>query len=311
MCRVVFLTFCGDFKGWTIGRPSRSRIITIHADHDHDDDDDDEDHHHHDDLSQPGAAPHESPRPMTIPLIILSALAVGAGILNPTAIKVFAEHFEFLPLDHWLAGVRRGGARREDARPSRGALARAHLVRGGSLAFLVGSGGAYWVYILQKGKPARELMLKVPALYRLVLDKWRVDELYNKTAINAVDALADTAASVDQGIVDFVLARATALIVAAAGTVLRVLQNGVVHVYAAMMVLGLGALMWFFVEPHADFTVEEKGGEYSITAGPGPGYAFKWYPDASKEAQTKDFDANATAQAARAGRQESRRSGSR
>jgi len=46
------------------------------------------------------------------------------------------------------------------------------------------------------------------------------------------------------------------------------------------------------VEPHADFTVEEKGGEYSITAGPGPGYAFKWYPDASKEAQTKDFDAN-------------------
>ena len=66
-----------------------------------------------------------------------------------------------------------------------------------------------------------------------MLDKWRVDELYEETVIVGVDALADTAASVDQGIVDCIIARLTALIVAALGTVLRVVQNGVVHVYAA------------------------------------------------------------------------------
>ncbi|MBX3233479.1 MAG: NADH-quinone oxidoreductase subunit L [Labilithrix sp.] len=292
MCRVVFLTFFGDFKGWTIGRPKAPSHVEEH-DHDHGHDDDDDEHHHHDDLSQPGPPPHESPWAMTIPLIVLAALAVFAGILNPTAIKVFSAHFEFLPLDHWLSGVfheAEAGVKMfdHDVAHSREVISSIAAF----LAFAVGAGGAYWVYILNKGKPARELMLKVPALYRLVLDKWRVDELYDKTAVNAVDALADTASSVDQGIVDFILARLTALVVAATGTVLRVLQNGVVHVYAAVMVLGLGGLMWFFVEPHADFTVEEKGGEYSLTAGPGPGYGFKWYPDATKEAQTKDFDTN-------------------
>jgi NADH-quinone oxidoreductase subunit L len=291
MCRVVFLTFYGDFKGWTIGRPTSKP--DHHEEHDEHDEhgDDDEEHHHHEDLSQPGPAPHESPRAMTIPLIILATLAAAAGILNPTAIKAFSEHFDFLPLDHWLDPVFEEAAPGLHVMDHAAGHGREMLNSAGAfLAFAIGAGGAYWVYILQKGKPARELMLKVPQLYRLMLDKWRVDEFYDKTAINAVDALADTAASVDQGIVDFILARLTSLIVAATGTILRVLQNGVVHVYAAMMVLGLGVLMWFFVEPHADFTVDERGGDYTITAGPGPGYGFKWYPDATKDAQTKDFD---------------------
>ena len=89
-----------------------------------------------------------------------------------------------------------------------------------------------------------------------------------------------------------VLARLTSLTVAALGTILRVVQNGVVHVYAAIMVVGLAALGWFFVTPHADFTVEEKNGDYTMTAGPGPGYSFKWYPDETKDPQTKDFVPN-------------------
>ncbi|MFO0735945.1 MAG: NADH-quinone oxidoreductase subunit L [Labilithrix sp.] len=292
MCRLVFLTFWGDFKGWTIGRPTSKP--DHHEAHGHDEDED-EDHHHHEDLSQPGAAPHESPRAMTIPLIILATLAVFAGILNPTAIKVFVEKFSFVPLDHWLEPVFKqseDGVRWMTITDHHEAHHRELISSAGAfLAFAIGSAGAYWVYVVNKGKPARELMLKVPQLYRLVLDKWRVDELYGKTAVNAVDALADTAASVDQGVVDFILARLTALIVAAGGTVLRVLQNGVVHVYAAVMVLGLGVITWFFVEPHADFTVaEEKGGNYTLTAGPGPGYGFKWYADSSKEPASKEFE---------------------
>src|SRR5690606_371708 len=62
----------------------------------------DDDHHHHEDLSQPGLPPAESPRPMTIPLLILAAAAIVAGIFNPSAIKLFSAHFDFLPLDHWL-----------------------------------------------------------------------------------------------------------------------------------------------------------------------------------------------------------------
>jgi hypothetical protein len=132
-------------------------------------------------------------------------------------------------------------------------------------------------------------MQKLPNLHRWALAKWKVDEFYDHTVVAGADALADTAAAVDESVIDFILARLTALIVAAAGTVLRVFQNGVVHVYAAAMVVGLVALGWFFVEPHADFTVVEQSGDYTVQAAPGPGYEFRWYPDATKDPQTKDF----------------------
>ncbi len=289
MCRCVFMTFWGEFRGWTVGRPSQ--LPGKHADHDdHGDHDDDDDHHHHEDLSQPGLPPHESPRAMTIPLLILAAAAIVAGIFNPTALKLFSHHFDFLPLDHWLEPVFSEAEHGLTMAKEETAHGREIMSTVGAfLAFAVGAGGAYWVYIVNKGKPARDLMLKVPGLYKWALDKWRVDELYDKTAIAAVDALADTAASVDQGIVDFVIARLTALIVAATGTVLRVVQNGVVHVYAAVMVVGIVVLGWFFVEPHPDFSVAEQNGDYTLVAAPGPGYSFKWYPEADKEAQSKDF----------------------
>jgi hypothetical protein len=113
--------------------------------------------------------------------------------------------------------------------------------------------------------------------------RWGFDWVYEKSVEPMSDALADTALSVDQGVVDFVIARLSAVIVSALGTVLRVVQNGVVHVYALVMVLGLALLGWFFVWPHADFTIDEKAnGDYVVNAAPGPGYTFKWYPDGQK-----------------------------
>jgi NADH-quinone oxidoreductase subunit L len=292
MSRCVFLTFWGDFKGWTVGRPSALPASAHGDDHGHAEEEEEEDdaHHHHEDLSQPGLPPRESPRAMTIPLLILAAAAIVAGIFNPTAIKLVNAHFNFLPLDHWLEPL--------FADASRGiAMAEHHTAHsreiistvGAFTAFAIGAGLAYWVYVKEKGKPARDLMLKVPGLYRMALEKWRVDEAYDKTVVAGVDALADTAASVDQGIIDFLLARVTALIVAATGTILRVAQNGVVHVYGMAMVIGLAVIGWFFVEPHADFAIQEQGGDYTLVAGSGPSYSFRWYPDASKDPQSKDF----------------------
>ena len=68
------------------------------------------------------------------------------------------------------------------------------------------------------------------------------------------------------------------------------MQNGVVHVYAAMMVVGLVGLAWFFVQPHANASVADTGnGDYVVTASPGLGYGFRWFPDAKGEPQAKAF----------------------
>jgi len=341
MCRSVFLTFFGEFKGWTIGRASQlAHAGGAHAGHAEDENehgghhDDEDDHHHEEDLSQPGPPPHESPRMMTIPLIILGSLALFAGFLNPGAFKMFSHSFEFLPMEHWLDPVFDEAAKGVKMPDEHTFHSREILSTVGAFsAFAIGTYLAYWMYIARKGKMEADyfaratdlassfsgfllvivgglvLALETPittgrAIFAgaLILGglavAWHtrkvravgLDYVYDKSVIVGVDALADTAASVDQGLVDFVIARLTSLLVAAFGTLLRVVQNGVVHVYAAMMVIGMAALGWFFVQPRADVSVQDTGnGDYVLTAGPGMGYSYRWYPDAKGEPQGKTF----------------------
>src|SRR6185436_5302509 len=118
----------------------------------------------------------------------------------------------------------------------------------------------------KKGAPAKELTVKVPGLYQLVLDKWRIDELYEATVIAGVESLAETSAMFDKWFVDGIISRLTALVVAAMGAVLRAFQSGVVHVYAAVMVMGIAVFGWFFVwHPNASATVrEQSAGKYVV-----------------------------------------------
>jgi NADH-quinone oxidoreductase subunit L len=165
----------------------------------------------------------------------------------------------------------------------------------GFLAFVVGTALAWWVYMAKKGEPARRAAEAQPGLYHLVLDKWRVDELYDETAIAAVDSLAETSAAFDRAFVDGIIARFTSLLVAAAGTVLRAFQNGVVHAYAALMVVGLAAAGFFFAVPHPNATVVDAGdSDYVLTAAPGIGYAYRWDTDGDTKAVKKDFAGDAT-----------------
>jgi len=294
MCRLYFVTFWGDFRGWTVGRPSLLAKQELAGDtHGHDDEG--EHAEHHEDLATPGYPPHESPWQMTVPLIILAAFSVFAGWLNP-GFHIIKQ----MPMDHWLDPVFKSA--------TEGAVLFGHgndtkwaeamtwpLALGGLSAFAVGTAIAYWVYVVRRGEPAKRLAEAVPGLYRLVLDKWRVDELYENTVIAAVDSLAETAAVVDKTIVDGIIARLTSLVVAAAGTILRAFQNGVVHVYAAMMVLGLAAVGWFFAVPHPNATVVDAGNDdYVITAAPGLGYGYRWDADGDGKFEKDAFGGDTT-----------------
>jgi NADH-quinone oxidoreductase subunit L len=295
MCRLYFLTFWGSFRGWTVGRPSLLAREEIEADHaaghdpphgDHEDDDDAHPHHA-EDLSMPGYPPHESPWQMTVPLIILAGFAVFAGLLNP-GFDLMKEK----PMEHWLDPVFKSAT---EGAVIVGSTNEWLLALGGIGAFAFGTALAWWMYIAEKGKPAESLAAAVPGLHQLLLDKWRVDELYEATAIAAVDSLAETSAAVDKGIVDGILAQLTALIVAASGTVLRTFQNGVVHAYSALMVVGIAAMGLFFGVPHARATVVDAGSDdYVVTAAPGVGYSYRWDSDDDGTPDKPDFGASPT-----------------
>ena len=320
MFRCFFLTFHGNFRGWAIGRSSQltpaagikveAHAGADHADHtdqksdhahaadhahsasghgghdDHADHDEDDDHghHHEEDLTSPGRAPHESPLAMTAPLIVLATLAAVAGILNP------APFTKMLPLEHWLEpvfeeAVKAGVKVSESAE---------HMEYGlmvpGVLAFVVGLGLAWAVYLKAEGKPAKRWAEAAPRIHRAAYNKWYVDEFYEATVLSAVDALAETAAAFDQWFVDGILAKLTSLIVAALGTVLRTLQTGVVHVYAAAMVVGFAFISWFFVAPHAQVsTTQSPNGDYVVTAAPGMGYTYRWDADGNGEPDKAQF----------------------
>ncbi len=300
MCRLYFLTFWGDFKGWTVGRPSLLARQELEAAKsstaDHPGAAEDEDDHHHApvDLKQPGYAPHESPWQMTVPLVILAAFALFAGILEPGFGLVYQ------PMEHWLEPVFRaatdGAVVFRDGHDKTWAE---HLVAplalGGISAFLLGTGLAWWMYVARKGEPARQLAAALPGLHQLLLDKWRVDEAYDATVLAMVDSLADTSAAVDRTIVDGILARLTSLIVAAAGTILRATQTGVVHVYAAIMAIGLAAITWFFAVPHPNATVVDAGNDdYVVTAAPGVGYGYRWDADSDGRPDKPNFGTDPT-----------------
>jgi len=267
MFRAYFMTFHGNFRGWKVVRGWKA----AHAELGHDDAHGDS---HHAEPSGPleGPRPTESPWGMTVPLVVLAAFAAFAGFL-------YAEPIRVAPLAHVLEPVfahsEKFLALREEAK---GLLF--PMMAPGFAAFLGGTGAAIYVYWNRQGAPERRFARSWPRLYRLVYDKWRIDELYDATVVGMVDALADIFTMADKWIIDGIIAKLTAALVGFVGTLLRILQTGRVQAYAASMVIGLGGLGWFLLRPHAAASIDYKNlksaGQVVISAAPGLGYSYRW-----------------------------------
>jgi NADH-quinone oxidoreductase subunit L len=288
MTRLVIGIFFGNFKGWTIVATSASASHEHgHGTHDEADHDADHDaaHAHHGPvagLELEGQAPHESPWQMTLPLVVLGALALVAGFLN-------APLFHITPLEHLLSPLfesLEGVTTRPDS-----SVLEHQLLFFGIGAFAIGVGAAYWVYVSQRGKPAETFTMRYSGLHRLVLDKWRIDELYQETFIGAVEILADLSVWIDKWVVDGIIARASAFVISAAGAILRLLQTGRVQDYATFIVVGLGATGWYLATPHADTAVfgDAQSGKYVVSATPGLGYAYRWDENGDGQWDAKEF----------------------
>jgi NADH-quinone oxidoreductase subunit L len=271
MTRLLVGVFFGEFRGWAIV-PGYKASHLEHGDEHHGDEHhgalDHGSTHAHEKGPIEGPEPHESPWQMTLPLVVLATLAVFGGALNAHA--VFHSHW----LDDWLAPVFAAASPAVASIEGAEGLMNVLLVPG-ILAFFVGVGGAYWVFVMRSGEPARSFKERFPRLYQLVFDKWRIDELYQETVLGAVDTLAELSVWLDKYVVDGIVARLTAGVVALAGFVLRQFQTGRVQAYAFSMVVGLAAVGWFFIKPHAEFGPPADGTQ-RLVAAPGFGYKYRW-----------------------------------
>jgi NADH-quinone oxidoreductase subunit L len=174
---------------------------------------------------------HESPRVMTIPLILLAVGALLTGYLGLPSLSLIDPALE--PAFEAAAGASEGHANLT--------LELILLVVSGLIA-LAGVFLAYRAFLVNKDLPARVRAALGPVT-KLVDNKYYVDELYNMIIVNPLRSFGGwLAATFDKGGIDGAV-NGLAGVTGWLGTQVRRLQTGMVGLYALAMLFGAVALL--------------------------------------------------------------------
>jgi NADH-quinone oxidoreductase subunit L len=239
--RLFFLTFEGTAR-WGYGHHGHA----AHAPHDHEGVEHDDhsrdvepahhaqhDHGHHGDHT-----PHESPLVMLLPLIVLAIGAVVAGIVFHNAF--IGEGYQ----EFWKGAL--------FTRPENHILEEMHHLPGWvpllpTVMMALGFVLAYYMYIVDAKQPAK-LAADHPILYRFLLNKWYFDELYDAIFVRPAMAIGRFFwRTGDQRIIDGLGPDGiSARVLDVTRGVVRV-QTGYVYHYAFAMLIGVAALVTFYL----------------------------------------------------------------
>jgi NADH-quinone oxidoreductase subunit L len=195
MFRLYFLTFSGKFRGT------------------------DEQHHHL----------HESPKSMTIPLIILAVLSVVGG-----AIGIPGSHL----LDHFL----NPGSTGHHVDWTHEILLMSLATVIAVVAILI----AYLIYVKRRTLPA-EKEESMSRMQRIVYNKYYVDELYDAVIRKPLDFISSAAYRfIELPVIDGIVNGAGST-VKWLGSAVRLLQTGHVGFYIFAMTLAAIAMLYFTI----------------------------------------------------------------
>jgi len=228
MFRLVFLTFFGEYRG---PAPEAHSAHGTHGDHGH--------------------TPHESPWLMLTPLVLLGVLSVIGGwvgignrfepFLSPViqqAVEQDAAHSGELATTPVSEGEGAAGENK----------GLETLLMGVSvLVAFAGLGLAWFLYIKNPALPAK-IATASGGLYKLVLNKYWIDELYSAAIIGPLVAFSRVVLwqTVDQKVID---GSVNEMAVAArdVSQVVRQQQSGLVRSYAGWVAAGAAAVVAYMV----------------------------------------------------------------
>ncbi len=185
---------------------------------------------------------HESGGWMTVPLMLLSIGAIGAGYLGVTIHRGgFAGFFE----PH---GVFHTYLRPLYAKAPEGA----HDAAGGHLLMYVSSFIAIWgiatAWYFYRRRPTIPMAIALVSgpIYRLLYNKYYVDELYDAVLVRPLRKLGDICYDLDRYLINGILWMIT-LVPRGIGFGLRRWQQGAMQGYALGMVVGLVVVLWWML----------------------------------------------------------------
>ena len=250
MFRLLYMTFFGA-RRWSPGSSDSghqdpgSKDPGLHGDHGHG-------HADH------GGHLHDAPPAMAIALVVLAIGSVLAGFVGiPHVLGGDNRIEEFLqPSFHAVAA---SGLRAEvtgEVRLPTAEEGTAHAAGAGAemslmgLSVLVAAAGIALATMIWLRRPERAAAMaaRFPALHRLLLGKYYVDELYNAVIVQPIKRLSQGLLwrGVDAGLIDGTV-NGVGLVVRGWSAVLRRLQTGSVRAYAMSFFFGVVAIVGYYL----------------------------------------------------------------
>jgi NADH-quinone oxidoreductase subunit L len=185
---------------------------------------------------------HESPRAMTVPLVILAVLSVVGGWIGIPAVlgtTLFGSDVNLF--HHWLQPALAGGHAEAAAGEAAGASLELALMGAALAIALAGIGIAFAIYRRREGAAAA-----IAATFRPVYTMWRnlywVDELYEAAILKPYYAISRFSAGFDRFVIDG-LVNATGIVTDITGQILKLFQTGYVRNYALVFLMGVVAML--------------------------------------------------------------------
>ncbi|WP_312790581.1 NADH-quinone oxidoreductase subunit L [Diaphorobacter nitroreducens] len=198
------------------------------------------DHHGHDDHHEP----HESPWVVTVPLILLAIPSVLIGFMTIQPM-LFGDFFK----DVIFVDAAKHPAMVELAEIFHGPLAMAlhGLQTAPFWLALAGVATAYYMYMVNPALPAAIKRMFQP-IYTLFENKYYLDWINENIIARGARGLGIALwKGGDQGVIDGALVNGSWKLVGRIAGLVRWLQSGYVYHYALVMILGVFALMTYFV----------------------------------------------------------------
>ena len=238
----VFVTAFYSFRMYFLVFHGEERFGKEHHDHhgDHDDEEPSSDHHHG---LAPGQKPHESPRVVTVPLILLAIPSVLVGFFTIDPMLAGDWFKDVIFIDHEAHP-----AFEEFVNEFHGPFSMA-LHGFVTLPFFLamsGVGLAYYFYMVAPGIPAAIQRMFKP-VHALLENKYFFDR-FNEIFFAAGARLVGRGLwkGGDQVLIDGVGVNGSAYVVGELAKVSRLLQSGQIYMYAFMMIIGVVLFLWFF-----------------------------------------------------------------
>jgi NADH-quinone oxidoreductase subunit L len=189
-----------------------------------------------------GKHPHEAPRTMTVPLIILAALSVLGGFVGIPASLGGGNAIE-----HWLEPIFEH-ANEKMMMASHGVEATEYALMILSVGIAIAGIFLARRWYLQKNNAPEQWSTRFAGMYRLLLNKYFIDETYDAAFVTPTVKVSEKLLwrGIDVGVIDWCV-NALARLVGFISQTARVMQTGMAQSYALVFVAGVLLILGWLI----------------------------------------------------------------